>query len=99
MCGWNKSSCQPGELVFSIDGADVVLGKGIIQEQGGHGVGSDMSHQRCGFMHNKSFQNVQNDLECVGGYQGEINSRGDHKKGYILILSNPKKILFVHFDC
>ena len=54
-----------------------------MEEQGGYGVGSDMSHQRCDFMHNKSVQNVQNDLECVGGYQGEINSGwgGNHKKG------------------
>lgn len=37
----------------------------------GHGVGLDMSHQCCGFMHNKSVQNVQNDLACVGCYQGE----------------------------
>lgn len=29
--------------------------------------------QCCGFMRN-SLQNVQSDLECVGGYQGEINS-------------------------
>lgn len=47
-----------------------------MQERGGHGVGSDMLHQRWGFMRNKSIQNVQNDLECVGGYQGEINSEG-----------------------
>lgn len=45
-----------------------------MQEQGDHGVGSDMSHRCCGFMHNKSVQNVQNYLEYVGGYQGEINS-------------------------
>lgn len=52
----------------------MVLGKGVIQEQGVHGVGLNVSYQCCGFMHNSSVQNVQSDLECVGGYQGETNS-------------------------
>lgn len=47
-----------------------------MQKQGDHGVRSDMSHQRCGFMRNKSVHNVQNYLEYVGGYQGENNSGG-----------------------
>lgn len=50
-------------------------------------------------MHN-SVQNVQSDLECVGGYQGEINSEERKKKlqkGYILILSKPKRFLLLIF--
>lgn len=50
-----------------------VLEKGVIQKQGVHAVGLKVSNQCCGFMHN-SLQNVPSDLECVGGYQGEINS-------------------------
>lgn len=52
----------------------MVLGKGVIQKQGVHAVGLNVSNQCCGFMLNNSVQNVQSDLECVGGYQGEINS-------------------------
>jgi len=54
----------------------MVLGKGIMQEQGGHGVGSGILHQHWGFVRNKSIQHVQNDLERIGGYQGESNSEG-----------------------
>lgn len=79
----------------------MVLGKGVTQEQGVHAVGLNVSYQCCGFMHNNSVQNVQSDLECVGGYQGEINSEERKKlqKGCILILSKPKKIPFAHFYC
>lgn len=75
VCSWNKSSSQLSKLVFfSVEGADRVLGKGVIQEQGVHALGLNMLYQCCGFMHDNSVQNVQSDLECVGGYQGEINS-------------------------
>lgn len=80
----------------------MILGEGVIQEQGVHAVRLKVSYQCCGFMHNNSVQNVQNDLECVGGYQGEINSEERKKKlqkGYILILSKPEKIPFARFYC
>lgn len=59
----------------------MILGEGVIQEQGVHAVRLKVSYQCCGFMHNNSVQNVQSDLECVGGYQGEINSE-ERKKNY-----------------
>lgn len=84
LCSWNKSSSQLGELVFSVDGADMILGNRVILEQGVHAVSLNVLYQCCGFMHNNFVQNVQSDLECVGGYQGEINSKErkkNHKKG------------------
>lgn len=79
----------------------MICGKGVIREQGVHAVRLKVSCQCCGFMHNNSVQNVQSDLECVGGYQGEINSEERKKiqKGYILILSKPENIPFAHFYC
>lgn len=78
----------------------MVLGKGVIQKQGVHAVGLNVLNQCCGFMHNSSVQNVQSDLECVGGYQGEIKSeerKKKYKKGCILILSKPERFLFLIF--
>lgn len=49
-------------------------------------------------MHNKSVQNVQNYLECVGGYQGKMNLEGKKKKitkDYILISFKPKFLLVI----
>lgn len=47
-------------------------------------------------MHNKALQNVQNDLECVGCYQGEGEKH--HKKAAFYFFSNPV-VLFDNFGC